>query len=296
RAKGRLLSAVARLRRESGIIAVVTDTGFITLGKSTGRGGTKTMGSGSVLAELDKVSKDRDVKGLVFRVLTPGGSGVASDLIREKLRELSERLPVIISMSDVSASGGYLIALGAGRIVADPMTLTGSIGIVSGKFEIGGLLKKLGVGKELVPTAKRSLMFSQSRDFSDDEEGKLDEMMNFYYKEFVRAVAEGRGLDENRAGEAAKGRVWTGAQAKELGLVDEMGGFWDAVNVAAREAGLPQDKAPLLRYYSSARGIKLASLFGDTAYSEFVRMLSESVPPPGLHGCFTVMPFRIDVK
>jgi protease IV len=296
RAKGRLLSIFGKIRRGGGVIAVVTDSGFVTQGESTGRGALKTMGSGSVLTQLGRVSKDRAVKGLVFRILTPGGSGVASDLIRRRLREISEAMPVVVSMSDVSASGGYLIALGADKIVADPMTLTGSIGIVSGKFELGDLYRKLGVNKELVPTGKRSLMFSQSRDFSGDEEEKLDELMNFYYREFVRAVAEGRGIDEARAGEAAKGRVWTGAQAKELALVDELGGFWDAVNVARREAGLPEDKTPLLRFYSPGRGIRLASLFGDTAYSDFLKTLTGNAPVKRLSGCFTVMPFRIEIK
>jgi protease-4 len=296
RAKSRLFSVLGRIRRKGGVIAVVTDSGFITLGESSGRGALKTMGSGSVLAQLDRVSKDRAVSGLVFRILTPGGSGVASDLVRRRLREISEVMPVIVSMSDVSASGGYLIALGAGKIVADPMTLTGSIGIVSGKFELGDLYTKLGVNKELVPTGKRSLMFSHSRDFSGDEEEKLDELMNFYYREFVRTVAEGRNIDEARAGEAAKGRVWTGAQAKQLGLVAELGGFWDAVNAARREAGLPEDKTPLLRFYSAARGIWLASLFGDTARSDFLKTLLGNVSVERLHGCFTVMPFRIEIK
>lgn len=296
RARDRLHSVIGKVRRSGGIIAVVTDSGFVALGDSTGRGPLKTMGSGSVLAQLDSASKNRAVRGLVFRISTPGGSGAASDLIRKRLTEISEKMPVVVSMSDVSASGGYLIALGAGKIVADPMTLTGSIGIVSGKFELGDLYRKLGVNKELVPTGRRSLMFSQSRDFSKDEEVKLDELMNFYYTEFVRTVSEGRGIGEARAEEAAKGRVWTGAQAKDLGLVDELGGFWDAVLVAGREAGLPEDKSPVLKFYSPARGIRLASLLGDTAYTDFLKTLAENAPAPGLHGCFTVMPFRIDVR
>ena len=291
-----LHSAVGKVRRGAGIIAVVADSGFIALGDGTGRGPLKTMGSGSVLALLDRVSRDRAVKGLVFRILTPGGSGVASDLIRRRLKEISGKMPVVVSMSDVSASGGYLIALGADKIVADPMTLTGSIGIVSGKFELGELYRKIGVNKELVPTGKRSLMFSPSRDFSADEEEKLDELMSFYYREFVRTVAEGRGIGEARADEAAKGRVWTGAQAKDLGLVDELGGFWEAVNVARREAGLAEDKPPVLKFYTPARGLRLAALFGGSEYSGILKVLAENAPVPGMHGCFTVMPFRINVK
>ncbi|MEW6143742.1 MAG: signal peptide peptidase SppA [Thermodesulfobacteriota bacterium] len=292
----KLGSIGVRIWGDAGTIAVVADSGFVVLGESLGRGAMKTMGSDSVLAQLDRVSKDRDVKALVFRIMTPGGSGVASDLIRRRLRSISETMPVIVSMSDVSASGGYLIALGAGKIVADPATLTGSIGIVYGKFELGELYRKLGVKRELIPLGKKSLMFSASRDFSEDEEQKLDELMKFYYGEFVRMVSESRGLDAARAEKAAKGRVWTGAQAKELGLVDELGGFWDAVNIAGREAGLPEDKIPRLRFYSPQRGIRLSSLFGDAGYSEFLRVLIENAPLPGCEGCLPVMPFRISVK
>ena len=291
-----LKSVLGKIGGRGGAIAVVADSGFITLGDSGGRGAMKTMGSDSVLAQLDRVSKDRGVKGLVFRIMSPGGSGTASDLIRKKLKEISETIPVAVSMSDVSASGGYLISLGAGKIVADPMTLTGSIGVVYGKFELGGLYHKLGVNKELIPFGKQSLMFSTSRGFSEEEEAKLDELMKFYYGEFVRAVSEGRGLDEAQAEKAAKGRVWTGAQAKDLGLVDELGGFWDAVKIVGREAGLPEDKIPLLRFYPAARGIKLASIFGDAGYSDFLRVLTENSPLQAWEGCLAVIPFHIRVK
>jgi protease-4 len=292
----RLRSIAGKLRGKGGTIAVVADSGFVTLGESAGRGAMKTMGSDSVLAQLDRVSGDRSVKGLVFRIMTPGGSGTASDLIRKRLKEISATIPVVVSMSDVSASGGYLISLGAGKIVADPMTLTGSIGVVSGKFELGDLYRKLGVKKELIPIGKKSLMFSASRGFSEEEEEKLDELMKFYYGEFVRAVSEGRGLDEAHAEKAAKGRVWTGAQARDLGLVDELGGFWDAVDIVRREAGLPEDKMPVLRFYPAGRGIKIASLFGDAGYPEFLSVLTESASLHGWEGCLAVMPFRISVK
>jgi protease-4 len=294
--KEKLGSIVGRIWGGTGSIAVVADSGIVALGESLGRGAMKTIGSASVLAQLDRVSRDRDVKALVFRIMTPGGSGVASDLIRRRLRSISEKIPVIVSMSDVSASGGYLIALGAGKIVAGPATLTGSIGIVYGKFELVELYRKLGVKKEIISLGKKSLMFSSSRGFSEEEERKLDELMEFYYGEFVSMVSEARGLDMARAENAAKGRVWTGAQAKELGLVDELGGFWDAVTIAVREAGLPEDEFPRLRFYTPQRGIRLSSLFGDAGYSEFLSVLVENAPLPGCEGCLTVMPFRIRVK
>ncbi len=289
-------SFLGRIRGRGGQIAVVTCSGIVTLGRSMGRSGMKTMGSGSLLELLGRLSKDRDIKALVLRILTPGGSGVASDLIRESLRQVSERIPVVLSMSDVSASGGYLIALGAHKIVADPMSLTGSIGIVSGKFALGDFYEKLGVKKELIPVGKKSLMFSPSRGFSEDEEKKLDELMKFYYGEFVRTVSEGRGMDPVEAEKAAKGRVWTGRQAKALGLADELGGLWDAVNIAKREAGLPGDETPRLRFYSASGGIKISSLFGESAYLDELTRLIENVGGASAEGCLAIMPFRIDVK
>ncbi len=294
--KESLGSIVGNLRGRGGVIAVLTDTGIVTLGESMGRGGVRTMGSGSLLSILERLSRDRGIKGLVLRILTPGGSGVASDLIRKSLKRISEKMPVVVSMSDVSASGGYLIALGAHRIVADPMTLTGSIGIVSGKFDLAEFYGKLGVKKELIPVGKRSLMFSASRDFSEEEGEKLDELMRFYYSEFVGAVSEGRGLGRDEAEKAAKGRVWTGAQAKELGLVDELGGFGDAVAIAAREAGLPGGRMPRLRFYAPDRGVRLASVLGGSAYSDLLKTVVENLTLPGCEGCIAIMPFRINVR
>lgn len=280
----------------AGKIAVVTDSGIVTSGESMGRGGLKTMGSASVLRLLKRLSKDRSIKALILRISSPGGSGVASDLIRKRLEEISERIPVVISMSDVSASGGYLIALGAHKIIADPMSLTGSIGVVSGKFDLEDFYGKLGVKKELVLLGKKSLMFSSSRGFSEDEEKKLDELLKYYYGEFVRTVSEERNLSLGEAEKAAKGRVWTGRQAKALGLVDGLGGFWEAVDIAAREAGLPQDRPPRLGFYSSAAGLRVSSLFRDTAYLYELTEHLENVGRACSEVCLAIMPFKINVK
>jgi protease-4 len=288
--------ALAALGGRGRRIAVVTDSGIITGGESTGRVGLKTMGSASVLRLLGRLSEDRAIKALVFRVSSPGGSGVASDLIRKKLARISEKIPVVISMSDVSASGGYLISLGAHKIIADPMSLTGSIGIVSGKFNLEGFYCKLGVSKELLPLGKKSLMFSSSRGFFEDEEKKLDELMRYYYGEFVRTVSEERDMSPGEAEKAAKGRVWTGRQAEALGLVDGLGGLWDAVNVAAREAGLPPDRAPWLRFYTSAPGPGISSLFRESAYLHELTELMDNVGLACSESYLAIMPFKIKVK
>ncbi len=136
-------SVLGKVTSRYPVIAVVSDSGMITLGSSRKSGPITSIGSDSLIRLLDRVSGDRNVKAIVLRVLSPGGSAVASDLICEKLEQVSQKIPVIISMSDVAASGGYLISLGAHKVVADSMSITGSIGIVSGKFDLSGLYSKL---------------------------------------------------------------------------------------------------------------------------------------------------------
>lgn len=277
------------------VVAVLACTGAITSGSGRGSG-MKTIQPGPLIKLLTHISKDKNVKALVLRISSPGGSGIASDVIREKLKRISEKIPVVVSMSDVAASGGYLISLGAGSIVADPMTLTGSIGIVYGKFDVSGLKEKLGVNTELLPTSKNSLMYSSSKGFSEDEEKRLDDMLRTYYDTFVDTVSEGRKMDRAKAESSAGGRVWTGAQAKGLGLVDELGGLHDAISLASKEAGIPDGKRPHVKYYSVDRGFRPASLFGIGGFSGQASALLDLVQSLSREGFFAVMPFKIDVK
>lgn len=277
------------------VVAVVSCTGAITSGSGRGSG-MKTIQPGPLVRLLSHISKDKNVKALVLRISSPGGSGIASDVIREKLKRISERIPVVVSMSDVAASGGYLISLGAGSIVADPMTLTGSIGIVYGKFDLSGLREKLGVSTELMPTSKNSLMYSSSRGFSGDEEKRLDEMLRVYYDTFVDSVSEGRKIERAKAESAAGGRVWTGAQAKELALVDELGGLHDAVSLAAKQAGLPDTKRPQVKYYSVDRGFSPAALLGAGGFTGQASALLDLAQSLAREGFFAVMPFKIDIR
>ncbi len=279
----------------SPVVAVLACTGAITSGSGRGSG-AKTIRSGPVLKLLGQLSKDKSVKALVLRISSPGGSGIASDVIREKLKRISEKIPVVVSMSDVAASGGYLISLGARSIVADPMTLTGSIGIVYGKFDVSGLKKKLGISTELLPSSKHSLMYSSARGFTKDEEKRLDEMLRTYYDTFVDSVSEGRRMDRERAESAAGGRVWTGAQAKGLGLVDELGGLHDAIEIASKEAGIEDVRSTHVKYYSVERGLRLASLYGAGAFSGRAAFLMDLAETLTRESFFAVMPYKIDVK
>ncbi|MGH9230372.1 MAG: signal peptide peptidase SppA [Acidimicrobiales bacterium] len=199
-----------------------------------------TAGADTVAAALRSATKADDVKAIVLRVASPGGSYVASDAIWRQVA-VSRRAgkPVVVSMGDVAASGGYFVSMGADVIVAEPGTLTGSIGVVSGKQVVDGLVDRLDIGHEGVAGGRHGLMFSPLHAFTDEEWERLNAWLDRIYDDFTAKVADGRGLSGERVHEIARGRVWTGADAKERGLVDELGGLRVALDAARQRAGLP---------------------------------------------------------
>jgi len=294
--KDKIRSVLGKFTSSYPVVAVIADSGMITLGRSRGAGPVKSIGSDSLIRLLERASSDRSVKAIVLRVLSPGGSAVASDLICKKLELISEKKPVVISMSDVAASGGYLISLGAHKVVADSMSITGSIGIVSGKFDLSGLYRKLGITKELVSKGKNALMFSSSKGFSKDEEKKLLEIMEFYYEQFVTKVSLARKMDFVKAEEVSRGRVWTGKQAKQRGLVDELGGINTAVNIAKSEAEIFEGHNTILKFYSEPSGLQLSSLFKSSVYVDTINGLMEGLSFLEREKVLTIMPFNINFK
>ncbi len=294
--KDTIRSVLGKFTSSYPVIAVISDSGIITLGSSRKSGPMKSIGSDSQIRLLERVSKDRKVKAIVLRILSPGGSAVASDLISQKLEQISQKIPVVISMSDVAASGGYLISLGAHKVVADSMSITGSIGIVSGKFDLSGLYSKLGITKELVSKGKNALMFSSSKGFSKDEEEKLLEIMEFYYEQFVRKVSIARDMELSKTEQVSRGRVWTGKQAKERGLVDELGGINTAVNIAKRKAGIFEGHNTILRHYSEPSGFQLSSFFKSSVYVNTINGLMDSFSFLERENILTIMPFNINLK
>jgi protease-4 len=164
-------------------------------------------------------------------------------LIWNAVESAKQKKPVVISMSDLAASGGYYISMGANRIVAEPATITGSIGVFAGKPVIKGFYDWLGITNQYVLRGKNAGMFRETEKFSDEERAKfIQTVNNFYYNQFVPKVAQGRGRDREYIDSIAQGRVWTGQQAKERGLVDEFGGLDRAVEIAKELAGIPADK------------------------------------------------------
>jgi protease-4 len=224
-------------------IAVVYAAGSIVSGKSEfGGNGEETIGSDSLVKTLNEVRDDKTVKAIVLRVDSPGGSGLASDIIWRAIESLKEKKPVVVSMSDVAASGGYYISAGANKIVAEPSTITGSIGVVGGKPVVKGLYDWLGITNEYVLRGKNAGMFRESEKFNDTERKKFEEFLSATYDDFTAKVAKGRTKEQNYINSIGQGRVWTGRQGKENGLVDEYGGLDKAIEIAKQLAKIPADK------------------------------------------------------
>jgi len=231
-------------------IAVLYAAGIIASGKSNYDSPSGTVvGSETLVDYLRKARADSAVKAIVLRIDSPGGSAIASDVIWREVMLTKNQKPVIASMSDVAASGGYYIAMPAHAIVAEPSTLTGSIGVVITKFVIDGTLKKLGLNMEGVSQGKYAQMYSPVRPFSPEERARVAENMQATYDTFVEKAAQGRNTTPEKIDAIAQGRVWTGRQAKQLGLVDELGGLDRAVAIAKQRAKIPQDSEVELVIY-----------------------------------------------
>ena len=233
-------------RRRQGHVALIQARGGIASGRNRRGAFGRQIGSDSVGAQLRAALADEQAKAVVMHVDSPGGSAVASEVIwREVSRVRDAGKPVIVSMGDVAASGGYYISCGADVIVALPATVTGSIGVLSGKFVTAGLMERLGLTTGTVAQGDRALMYSSRRRFDEDERANLAAPVDAIYSDFVGKVAYGRGRSFDEIEPLARGRVWTGRDALERGLVDQLGGLREAVDVARNRAGL-RDDAPVV--------------------------------------------------
>lgn len=190
---------------------------------------------------FEKARTDDAVRAVVLRIDSPGGSALASDLIWREVMLTQREKPVVVSMGNVAASGGYYIAMAAGTIVAHPSTLTGSIGVFGGKLNLKGLYNKAGLTKEIIAHGQNVTLYSDYGGFTPTERERVEKMMKTVYKDFVSKAAAGRSKSFDEIDEIAQGRVWTGKQAQELGLVDELGGLDDALSIAKQQAGFAED-------------------------------------------------------
>jgi len=225
-------------------IAVIYATGDIGSGSSANSpSGEQSIGSDTLAKAVNDAATDKTIKAIVLRVDSPGGSGLASDIIWHAVEAANQKKPVVVSMSDVAASGGYYISVAASKIIAEPSSITGSIGVVAGKPVMRGFYDWLGITNEYVLRGKNAGMFRETEKFSDDERAKFEDWIKTtYYQDFVPKVAKGRKKDPQAIDAVGQGRVWTGAQAKDRGLVDEFGGLDRAIDIAKELAKIPADK------------------------------------------------------
>jgi protease-4 len=242
-------------------IAVVYAVGAITTGKSkTDAFGEGTMGSTTICDALRAAKEDKDVKAVVLRIDSPGGSALASDLIWHETQNLGK--PLVASMSDVAASGGYYIAMGADKIIATPGTITGSIGVVGGKLAVHGLYDKVGISTETIERGRNSGLFSSSEKFTDSEREVIKSSMEDMYRQFTEKAAKGRHMDVEKLRSLAGGRVYTGRQALGNGLVDQLGTLDEAIDEAKKLAGIDKDAKVTIEALPEPTNF-LESLFGD---------------------------------
>ncbi|WP_026239603.1 signal peptide peptidase SppA [Parafrankia discariae] len=230
------------------VVALVHGTGPVVLGGATMPFSGPVLAADAVTAAFRAAARDPSVAAAVFRVESPGGSYVASDVVRREIERFrSTGRPVVVSMGSVAASGGYFVALAGDVIVANPGTLTGSIGVFGGKQVVRDLFDKVGIGFGAVAAGENALMMSPRQPFTPTERAKLDEFLDRVYADFVDKVAQARRLSHGDAHELARGRVWTGADAHHHGLVDELGGLAHAIDLAWARAGLPAGETPRVR-------------------------------------------------
>jgi len=219
-------------------VALIYATGMIVSGESL----PELMGGSTVAAWIRSARTDPLVQAIVLRVDSPGGSSVGSDVIWREVALARKAKPVIVSMSDVAGSGGYWIALPATKIVAQPQTLTGSIGVLAGKFSINGLMAKLGVTADKIAFGAHADEYSMFRPFTEDELKALKDDLTWTYIQFLNRTAEGRGLTRAEVDDVGKGRVWTGRQAKDRKLIDELGGLTMAIGLAKKESKISAEE------------------------------------------------------
>jgi protease-4 len=236
-------------------IAVINAAGMINSGSSGfDPVNGAVIGADSLVEYIREARGDRSIRAIVLRVDSPGGSSTASDVIwRELSISRENQRPVIVSMSDLAASGGYYIALGGDAIVAQPGTLTGSIGVYTGKFVTTDTLDKLGANIESTSDGRNAEIYSPDRRFTKEERSKIQESMQLVYDQFIERTAAARHMPPEKVDEVAQGRVWTGAQAKQLGLVDELGGLYKAIDLAKQRARIPAEEEVQLVVYPPRR-------------------------------------------
>ncbi len=237
-------------------IALLYAVGLIASGRSTSDAmGGMVIGSDTFVQWVRKVRVDPGIRAIVVRIDSPGGSAIASEAIWRELMLARDVKPLVVSMGDVAASGGYYMAAPAHAIVAQPGTITGSSGVATGKFVVKGALDKIGVGVEGVTDGRMAGIYSPFSAFTPAERSRMEDQMQAIYEQFISRVASGRNMPADKVDAVAQGRVWTGRQAQGLGLVDELGGLDRAIRIATERAKLDPARQVELVVYPQPRSV-----------------------------------------
>jgi protease-4 len=288
--------------------ALVYGSGTVTSGEGhAGPTGAPVFASETVSKALEDAANDPDISAIVFRIDSPGGSGLASDVVWQATqRARAKGKPLIASFSDVAASGGYYVAAGADAIVASPGTITGSIGVLVVRPVLAGLLAKLEIGAETITRGAHADLQLGSRPLSPESRELLRREVDSFYALFVKRVADGRPLDVPGVDAVGRGRVWTGAQAAERGLVDELGGLHEAVARAKVALSLDPNTDVALVPYPPPRPLaaQIAELFGQVQAREaaerplakWLRPLERWLEVAAQREILAMMPFSIEIK
>jgi protease-4 len=271
-----------------------------------GSGGNVNDEQGITASGLTKVLKqvkdDGSISGVILRVNSPGGDGVASDEILEQAKDLSKTKPLVISMSDLAASGGYFISKTGDPIVAYPNTLTGSIGVIFAKPNLHGLYDKIGVNKQVLMRGHFAALDSDYEPLTPDEQQKLRQQIDEFYRVFVSRVADGRKRTYDQIEPLAQGRVWVGTQAKQNGLVDQLGGLDRAIQMVKERAHIPAGQNVTIVTYPPRRSVLdvLMNRSDDTASVELkaARKVFAGLPVGAWAqgGFLKIMPYAIKVR
>ena len=292
--KGRIIN------KASDKIAIIYAQGDIMYGK----GDENYIGPELIIESLKKARKSKDVKAIVLRVNSPGGSALASDIIWREIEVTKEDKPVVVSMGNFAASGGYYISCNANKILADPTTITGSIGVFGMVPNMSEFADRIGINAEQVGTNKRSMNYSLFEPMTDDFYNVTKEGIERVYHSFVSKVAEGRNMTFEEVDAIAQGRVWTGTQALENGLVDELGGLEDAIKVAAKLVDIdayrirsyPDYKKELKDMVSGPFGSVKQQMLEDEIGAENLKIYNRIQQFGDWKGLQTRLPFLLEIR
>jgi protease-4 len=281
-------------------IAIITADGEITRGATNPDVSETGITASSMIKTMREVENDSTIQGVILRIDSPGGDGIASDDILHEAKILSQKKPTVISMSDLAASGGYFIALTGDPIIAEPNTLTGSIGVFFGRVNLKGLYEKIGLKKELLTRGRYASIDSENGPLTEDERVKLKKEIEVFYQGFVERVAKARKRDYNEVEPLAQGRVWLGSQAKKNGLIDELGGLDEAIQMVRQRAKIGATEKITLVAYPAKRSLfeLLFKTSNELEVETRIRSITGNLPIRSLTqgGVLRLMPFAITVK